>query len=145
MRASFEQTPAEQSMLRRISGQMERSRLGRAGVFTLAELREKLTPRRMKQVQTVELRCEAVDFSKSRLRPGGLRERDGSVKPHHRRRGKMEQQIIENEDLRPIRCVERLRLRVNCGNRGFDLVRTGASVPRGFLDETHALRDGDGI
>src|SRR5262249_55706878 len=93
----------------------------------------------MPEVVAVQLRLERLDLSQGWLGADHLSQSDGAIQSSNWRRGHADQYVVEDQDLRPIRCGPRRRLRMACGNRRLQLIWTGAAQRAGTLETRHGL------
>src|SRR6266496_3365021 len=108
-RASVEETTFEESALCRVACSIEGCQPGDASCLVPPEIGQQIGPRRVEEVVTIEVSCQLVDIMQRNFRPVYLTQRDRSIEPDDWRRRELDQPVVQEQDLGPIRGLPRCR------------------------------------
>src|SRR5258708_6818780 len=131
----------EQRLLGPVASQRERPQLGCLGLLTLAKFKQEFSTDGVEEVIPVEIACKGLDLSQRCFWPGHVAQRDCSVQSHDWRGRHLKQEIVEGQDLRPVRSLPRSRLGMAGYQRSLHLVGARTSQHCSLLDHRHGFRN----
>src|SRR6266849_596841 len=129
------ETLLEQRLLGLVASQREGPQLGCLGLLAPTKFKEEFSTDGVEEMIPVEITREGFDLGQCCFWPGHIAQGDRSVQPHDRRGRHLKQEIVEGQDLRPVRGLPRSCLSMAGHQRSLNLIGARTSQRRRLLNQ----------